>query len=58
MELTIIIEKPFVTAIPITPLITSEDWKSSEIVIEPLVAIEVFGENEKDFVINNKTAFK
>lgn len=43
VELTIILEKPFVSTISMVPLITEDDWISSEIVIEPLINVEVFG---------------
>lgn len=47
-------DKPFVTTLSMLPLMTEQDWKTKEVVIEPLVGIEVFGFKERDFIIKSK----
>jgi hypothetical protein len=54
LELTIVIDKPFVTTVPIIPLISDQDWKNNEIVIEPLVSVEVIGEKQREYLLKTK----
>ena len=57
LVMTIIVQKPFVTSIPIHPIFPTDPLPPDSF-INPLVGVEVVGEPQKEAIVKGRYSFK